>query len=463
MSESAILGGPVVRRLRRREGLTQAAMAARLGISASYLNLVERNQRPLSARLLVQLAEQFDFDPRSLRQSDEVGGIDGLRRRLADERFSDLSIDRDEIAEWLSAAPQAALAFARLYDLTGKAAGADGVDPMELVRREIERWRNHFADLDAAAEELADELRLSNAEIGAALVERLRQRHQLSVRILPFDVMPDALRRLDLHARQLQLSELLDQSSRNFHIAVQLALLEQKDAISALADGAKFADRAAWRLFRRHLAGYFAAAVLMPYGRFMRACEATGYDLPILQRRFAVGYEQMAHRLTTLQRVGQRGLPFFMARLDRAGQFSKRYAGASGTLLLESEGSCPLWIAHQAFERAGRICRQLVEFRDSGNQASQWITLARTVDGSGTLGGGTAQFVVVLGLEAKLVGQLAQSNIGEVDAGNATQIGAGCARCHRADCQQRSHPPQGAALQFDERSRGLTPFDFERG
>lgn len=462
MSETAILAGPVVRRLRRKDGLTQAAMAARLGISASYLNLVERNQRPLSARLLVQLAEQFDFDPRSLRQADMVGGIDGLRQRLADDRFADLAIDRDEIAEWLSAAPQAAVAFARLYDAAGQGAPGTGADPMELVRREIERWRNHFADLDAAAEELADELRLSNAEIGAALVERLRQRHQLSVRILPLDVMPDALRRLDLHARQLQLSELLDQSSRNFHIAVQLALLEQKDAIGALADGAQFADRAAWRLFRRHLAGYFAAAVLMPYGRFMRACEATGYDLPILQRRFAVGFEQLAHRLTTLQRVGQRGLPFFMARLDRAGQFSKRYAGASGTLMLESDRSCPLWIAHQAFERAGRICRQLVEFHDSANQSSQWLTLARTVDGSGTLGGGNAQFVVVLGLEAKLAGQLAQPGAAEPDPGRATLIGPGCARCHRADCQQRSLPPHGVGLEFDERSRGLTPFDIAR-
>lgn len=462
MSETAILAGPVVRRLRRKDGLTQAAMAARLGISASYLNLVERNQRPLSARLLVQLAEQFDFDPRSLRQADMVGGIDGLRQRLADDRFADLAIDRDEIAEWLSAAPQAAVAFARLYDAAGQGAAGTGTDPMELVRREIERWRNHFADLDAAAEELADELRLSNAEIGAALVERLRQRHQLSVRILPLDVMPDALRRLDLHARQLQLSELLDQSSRNFHIAVQLALLEQKDAIGALADGAQFADRAAWRLFRRHLAGYFAAAVLMPYGRFMRACEATGYDLPILQRRFAVGFEQLAHRLTTLQRVGQRGLPFFMARLDRAGQFSKRYAGASGTLMLESDRSCPLWIAHQAFERAGRICRQLVEFHDSANQSSQWLTLARTVDGSGTLGGGNAQFVVVLGLEAKLAGQLVQPGAAEPDPGRATLIGPGCARCHRADCQQRSLPPHGVGLEFDERSRGLTPFDIAR-
>lgn len=462
MSDPAILAGPAIRRLRRREGLTQAAMAARLAISPSYLNLIERNQRPLSARLVVQLAEQFDFDPRSLRSDEAVGGVDGLRRRLADERFADLAIDRDEIAEWLAAAPQAALAFARLFDAGGKDTAAPGSDPMDLVRREIERWRNHFADLDAAAEALSDELRLSNADIGAALAERLRQQHQLSVRILPADVMPDALRRLDLHARQLQLSELLEPASRNFQMAIQLAMLEQRDEIAGIANGAQFADRAAWRLFRRHLAGYFAAALLMPYGRFMRACEATGYDLPILERRFGVGFEQLAHRLTTLQRVGQRGLPFFMARLDRAGQFSKRYAGASGTTMLESEVGCPLWVAHHAFERAGRIFTQLVEFTDGGGAASRWLTLVRAVEGSGGLGGEAPQFVVVLGIEARLAGQLAQARGLSLDPAQATRIGPGCARCLRADCLQRSLPPRGATLEFDERTRGLTPFAFAR-
>lgn len=462
MSEAAFLAGPAIRRLRRREGLTQAAMAARLEISPSYLNLIERNQRPLSARLLVQLAEAFDFDPRSLRQDEAVGGIDGLRRRLADERFADLAVDRDEIAEWLAAAPQAALAFARLYDAGGGVGGVPASDPMDLTRREIERWRNHFADLDAAAEELADELRLSNADMGAALAERLRQKHQLSLRILPFDVMPDALRRLDLHARQLQLSELLDQSSRNFHVALQLAMLEQGEAIAAIADGAQFSDRAAWRLFRRHLSAYFAAALLMPYGRFMRACEATGYDLTILQRRFNVGFEQLAHRLTTLQRVGQRGLPFFMARIDRAGQFSKRYAGASGTTLLESDVACPLWNVHRAFEQAGRIQAQVIEFAETSGQASHWFTMARTVEGSGAPGGETAQFAVVLGLEARLAPQLAQARGLVLEPERATRTGPGCARCHRGDCQQRSLPPRGAALEFDERSRGLTPFSFAR-
>jgi predicted transcriptional regulator/DNA-binding XRE family transcriptional regulator len=458
--DASIFAGANVRRLRRREGLTQAAMAGRLGISPSYLNLIERNQRPVSARLLLTLAQRFDFDTRSLGEQDAIGGVEGLRRRLADERFADLGIDRDEVVEWLNTSPQAAAAFARLYDAAGRSGDDAAPDPTELVRREIERWRNHFADLDAAAETLADELRLSAGDIAVAMAERLRQRHQLTVRILPADVMPDHLRRLDLHARQVQLSEMLDPASRAFQIAVQLAQLEQRDAVRALVAGAALTDRAAERLLQRHLYAYFAAALVMPYGRFLRACEATGYDLTVLQRRFGVGFEQLAHRLTTLQRVGQRGLPFFMLRIDRAGQISKRFAGASGALFLESGATCPLWNLHAAFEHAGKLVTDLValENPNTAGQGGRWFTLARTVQGSGAAG--NAEFVVGLGLEADLANQLAAARGRSLEPESATRIGPGCARCRRVDCMQRSLPPRGAALRFDERARGLTPFEF---
>ena len=459
MAEEALFAGPAVRRLRKRERLTQAAAAARLDISPSYLNLIERNQRPVSARVMMRLVEQFDFDPRSLREDEAIGGIDGLATRFADERFADLGIDRDEMQELLAAAPQAAAAFARLYDSAGSA-GVQPDDPMSASRREIERWRNHFADLDVAAEELADEMRLSRGDIGIALTERLRERHQLSVRILPREVMPDSLRRLDLHARQVQLSEMLSVASRNFQLAIQLAQLEFSKAIAAIANAAKFEEEAARALFARHLTGYMAAALLMPYGRFLRACEATGYDLPVLERRFGVSFEQLGHRLTTLQRVGQRGLPFFMVRIDRAGQFSKTFIGASTARFIESGASCPLWYAHRAFDRAGELQVQFVALDNSGDRDGGWLTMARTVEGSGAPG--EAQFVVVLGVEAVLANELAQARGISLRADDAQPIGPGCAQCHRIQCSQRSLPPIGRRLAFDRVRRGVTPFEFTR-
>lgn len=457
MAEGPLFAGPAMRRLRKREGLTQAAMAARLSISPSYLNLIERNQRPLTARVLVQLVDRFDFDSTALRENEAIGGIDGLARRLSDERFSDLGIDRDEVAEFLAAAPQAAAAFARLFDNAGDEREQSD-EPLQASRREIERWRNHFADLDSAAESLADELRLSRADIGSALAERLRDKHQLSLRILPQDVMMKAVRRLDLHARQLQLSEMLDPPARNFQVAMQLAQLEQREAIENLAAAGQFNDDAARQLFRRHLVSYFAAALIMPYSRFLRACEATGYDLQILMRRFGVSLEQLAHRLTTLQRVGQRGLPFFMARIDRAGQFSKRFTGASGVTLLEGSATCPLWIPHSAFERAGQYCRQVVHLPEAGAAPATWLTIARTVEGS--FFDGVTRFAIVLGLEGRLAGNLALSRDLSLIEEDAQIIGPGCAACHVQDCRQRSLPPRGAKLYFEQLSHTDAPFQF---
>lgn len=458
MADRKLFAGHAVRRVRRQAALTQAAMAERLAISPSYLNLVERNQRPLSATLLVKLAESFDFDARALAVSEPGGGETGLRRRLADPMFADLDIDRNEIEEWLAGAPGGAEAFARAFDRLGASGAplAAGPDPVADVTREIERWRNHFPDLDSAAEALADEMRLGAGDLYGAVADRLRVRHQLSIRVLPVDVMADLLRRLDLHARQLQLSELLDPASRAFAATFQLAQIEARDEIDALVAGAGFADRASGGLYRRHLTSYFAAAVMMPYARFLRACEATGYDIELLQRRFGAGFEQVAHRLTTLQRVGARGLPFFMVRIDRAGQASKRLAGASNAALVESDGRCPLWRLHHAFERPGSLTVQLVEIQDGG----RWLTMARTVKPQGRRYGAVgAEFVVGLGVEASLAASLAIAR-GVDLAGEATAIGLGCRACLRADCPQRAASPAGRALTINEGERRVSPITF---
>ena len=462
MADRKLFAGHAIRRMRRQAGLTQAAMAEVLTISPSYLNLVEKNQRPLSASLIVKLAESFDFDPRALAAGEPGGGEAALRRRLADPMFADLEIDRNELEEWLAGAPGGAEAFARAFDRLGDRIGAGGggesaaPDPIGEVRREIERWRGHFADLDAMAETLADELRLGAGDLYGAIAERLRVKHQLTIRVLPVDVMPDMLRRTDLHARQLQLSETLDPASRTFAVAFQLAQIEARGEIEALAKGAAFTDRAAERLYRRHLASYFAAAVMMPYARFLRACEATGYDIELLQRRFGAGFEQVAHRLTTLQRIGARGLPFFLVRIDRAGQASKRFSGASGSPLAEADGRCPLWRLHTAFDRPGALAVQMVELED----ATRWLTLARTVTPQGRRYGAVpAEFAVGLGVAAALGGTLAVAR-GLDLKGEATPIGLGCRACGRGHCPQRSLPPTGRALVLNERERGVSAFTF---
>ncbi len=435
MADTNLLAGPALRRLRKRETLTQAAMASALDISPSYLNLIERNQRPLSAKVLVRVIERFDFDPRSLREDDAIGGIDGLIRRMADKRFADLGIDREEVQEFLSAAPQVAAAFARLYDAGGGGGGggrAESEDAAAAARRVIERWQNHFADLDHAAEDLADELRLSRGEISAALSERLREKHQLSVRILPAEVMPGQVHRLDLHARQLQLSEMLPGAARRFQIARQVGALEMREAIEALVSGANLSAPEARDALREHITDYLAGALLLPYRRFLRACETTGYDLAVLQRRFAVSFDQVAQRLTTLGRVGERGLPFFTATIDRAGRMVSFTAGGSGAVYPLDNARFPAWVPYAAFERPAAVLTQAVTFGEGEGAARHWFTITRTVDGDGVMCAGRR--AVVLCIEARFAADLAHARGVSLDRADAVPLGVPCGRCGRAEC-----------------------------
>ena len=437
MTGNSLLAGPSLRRLRKREGLTQAAMAASLGISPSYLNLIERNQRPLSARVLVQVIERFDFDPRSLREDESIGGVDGMARRMSDKRFSDLAIDREEIQEFLAAAPQAAAAFARLYDNSHPGAERSE-DPLGDARQAIARWQNHFSDLDHAAEDLADELRLSRGDISVALVERLRERHRLSVRILPAEIIPGMVQRLDLHARQLQISEMLPGAARRFEIARQIGMIEQREAINTLVAGANLKATEARDAFRQHITQYVASALLMPYRRFLRACEQTGYDLAILQRRFAVSFDQLAQRLTTLQRVGERGLPFFSARFGRTGRMVEFHAGASGAIFPLDGARWPAWAPYAAFESRGTMLTQAVTFGEGEAAPKHWFTMARTIEVDGNAC--SARKSVVLGLEARFAGELADARGVSLDPADAVPLGVGCPNCGRMDCLTPASP-----------------------
>ncbi len=433
-----------VRRLRRHTGMSQAAMAALLDISPSYLNLIEHGHRPLTRRLAERLRDDFGFDP-AAGPDDALGGAAGLLARLADPRFADLNIGAGEVAEWLSAAPLGALAFARAFDEAGAAVG-----PSAQVRLEIDRHTNHFPALDRAAEALAAQCGDPDANLAGALARRLAQVHGLTLRTLPASAMGGALRRYDPAQRTVDLAELLPAPARQFQLATQVVLLELGPQIAALANLAPFAERAAWRLYRRHLAAYAAAALVMPYARFHRAAQATRHDLAVLQARFAVSFAQAAQRLTTLQRPDQPGLPFFMARLDRAGQFSSALAGASNTPLLGG-GSCPRWAPYLAFAQPGQTVRQLAEV-----ERQLWLTLARA-DPADVHDG--PECATVLGLSARAAaGQVIAEGLDL--AGAATPIGAGCAACRQPDCRQRAAPPVGLALRFDERVHRAVPYDF---
>lgn len=455
-----IFAGARIRRLRNARGLTQTRMAGDLGVSVSYLNLIERDQRPLSASFLLKLAENYDLDIRSLTGGDDGGLVDDLSKLFTDPRLIGIDVPKSELRDLAARSPAIASALLRLAAATPAVAPEPPPPgPLAAVAAMLDAAGNYFHSLDEACERLADELRLSGPDLNAAVVERLRARHAITVRALPLEVLPGHLRRLDLHARQLQLSESLDAASRGFAAAVQLVLIELKAEIAATIATAGISDPLAMRAATVALGKYAAAATLMPYARFLSACEATGYDVELLQARFGRGLEQVAHRLTTLHRPGARGVPFFFCRVDRAGTMSKRFAPTGpgvGSSPLPLTGGCALWHVYHAFDRPGEIRRQLVELEDG----QRFLTLARTVRTAAMpWGGARPSFAIGIGCAVAHAPALSWSAGIDLN-GPAAPIGPGCAACHRAACRQRGLPPANAHLAFDERQRGLTPFRF---
>lgn len=462
--------GARLKRLRRDLSLTQTAMAADLGVSPSYLNHIERNQRPVSAQLLLRLAETYDVDLRTLNQGSAADEA-RLTEILADPLFKGLSAPRHELVQLLEEAPGVADAMLRLYQAfddgraKARAAAENGeglieTSPAEWVREYIQSRGNHFAELDQMGEALADALAADAPAHGdgfePAARQRLAAKHALGVRTLPADVMVEWTRRYDLHRRRLLLSETLGPSSRAFAIAYQLALVEHGPALHAMAEASGAPDAATRSLLKVALTNTLAAAILMPYAAFQRTAEDTGYDLARLQARFGVSYEQAAHRLTTLSRPTARGVPFFLMRVDQAGNISKRYA-AGAFPFSRFGGACPRWRLHSAFRTPGRIISQIIETPDGG----RWFTVARTVERQGQDGFGESHDLAVgLGCELRHAHRLVYAHGLDLDRPDVTPIGPSCRLCHRHPCAERAAAPIDRPLAVDDWSKSVSPYPF---
>lgn len=457
--------GPRLRRLRRELGLTQAQMAADLDVSPSYITLIERNQRPLPADLLLRMAGAYNLELSAFAAGDD-DAFEQLEAALADPIFQDLSIGREDIRDLLSASPAMGEALAALYrayrasqaaSLEARAAGRAGQsDPLEEAREFITAHRNYFPALDESGEDTASALAAYHGDVFDSIGARLEDRHGLRLRILPADAMVGALRRHDRHRSRVAISEALDQASRVFQAALQLVYIEQKALLDeSVEEGAPPSD-AGRRLARAALANYAAAAIIFPYQRFFQSVEELKYDIEMLARRFGASFEQVAHRLTTLQRPGMEGVPFFFLRVDAAGNVSKRFSGGVFPFA-RFGGSCPLWNIHETFRRPRFITTQILQLPDG----ERYFSIARTVHG-GEAGrrAPNAERAVALGCEIKHADKLVYAEGLDLAAADAAPVGVACGLCPRAQCAARAHPPLERRLIIDERRRMATPFSF---
>lgn len=467
MAERKLYLGGRLRRLRRELGLNQSAMAAEIRVSPSYLNHMERNQRPVTAQVLLRLSEAYDLDLKTFAaEGADATGPEQLGEIFADPMFADLGIPRYELVEIANSAPAAADAVSRLYAAYAElrrrpaegVAEVAAITPESWVRDHIQVSRNHFPYLEEAAETQAGALGdpLSMAE---PMRRRLKDAFGIEARVVPPELLDGASQHYDLHRKRLMLSALLRPESRTFALAYQLALIEFRPLLERMVESAAPPDAPTRRLLHMSLANYAAGAIMMPYAAFLEAAERHRYDIDRLCALFGASVEQVAHRLTTLNRAGARGIPFFMLRVDAAGNISKRFAGEAFPFSRYG-GTCPRWNLHSAFQTPDRTVTQMVETPDG----QRFFTLSRTALRSVRLGPGEdSQLAIGLGCDVKHAPRIAYADGLSLSQADAIPIGPACPICPRIRCPQRAAAPAGRTLTVEVGRKTISPYPFLGG
>ncbi|MEM7753662.1 MAG: short-chain fatty acyl-CoA regulator family protein [Pseudomonadota bacterium] len=462
MATQKLYAGAKLRETRLRLDLTQKAFAERLGLSLPYLNQMERNHRPLSSAVLLALVQEFDFDVSALALGDGERMVSDLREALADPVFTD-PVPVEDLRLIASNGPAFARAFLSLHrayaqtnerlasldEALGHQDARSGALPWEEVRDFFHYCDNYIDAVDRAAENFS-----ANRSVDRGIEETLAER---GISIATGD-RGGALRELDAQSGILWLSPFASEATRRFQALHQIALLQYGDLIEATLDLARFQSETARSIAKIGLANYFAGAAMLPYERFLDAARRCRHDLDILSEQFGASLEQVAHRLSTLQRPGAKGVPFFFVRVDQAGTITKRHS-ATRLQFARYGGACPLWNVHRAFETPGQFLRQLAETPDG----AQYLCLAREITspvGGPAFRAPVRRFAIALGCEIGHASEVVYSDgLDLKDSSGFEPIGISCRICERRDCHQRSVPPLERDLTVSQTRREVLPYE----
>ncbi len=473
MAEHKIFAGPRVRRIRTTLGLTQTAMAEALDISPSYLNLIERNQRPLTVQLLLKLSFVYKVDLDEL-QGESKGFVGQLKEVFADPLLAGEIPGDQELIEISDTAPNVSAGILKLYrayreqavrlsdlaELLARDGHETGLSsarlPMDEVREVLERRPNFFARIEDAAEAFYEKLK-PGEDLSPALRLWLRDAHGIVVRSLPVHVMPTLRRRYDRHSMRLFLSERLSPFDQLREVALEVSLLAFREEIAAELDALGLSSSEARRIGRFELGRYAAHALIMPYGAFLSAAQRARYDIDVLRARFCVSYEQAANRLTMLQKPGNAGVPFFLLEMDNAGNRFRK-AGAQGFPQARFGGACPKLNIHAAFSQASQILVDWVEMPDG----AEFLVVSRTLEGpQGAFSERVRRTALLLGCDAAFAGETVYGQAFAARPDGRLLVGSSCRLCERQGCLARAEPPITRPLGLDEMVTGLSVFDFQ--
>ncbi len=465
MATQKLYAGVKLREIRGRLSLTQRAFADKLTVSLPYLNQMENNHRPVSAAVVLALAQEFGLDVTELTVGESERLVTDMREALADPVFSTATPPVADLRLAASNAPALARAFldlhrayrqtherlASLDEALGREDASLRPSPWDEVRDFFHYCDNYLDAVDRAAEHFAATANASTSIENAA--ENLLQRTGISVHYSN----TAALRHFDPAARRLDISARASRPSQRFQLLHQIALLTQNELLEATLDLARFSTAEARDIAKIGLANYFAGAALLPYRAFLSAAQEVRHDLERLADIFGASIEQVGHRLSTLQRPGAKGIPFFFVRVDQAGTITKRHS-STRLQFARFGGACPLWNVHQAFETPGQFLRQLAETPDG----VRYLCLARDVSKpAGAFLAPVRRYAIGLGCEVRHAPHLVYSD-GLDLKGRFEPIGISCRICERVNCHQRSVPPLEGRLTINPNARGVLPYELDR-
>lgn len=485
--------GPKVRDRRRALGLTQASLAAKVGISASYLNLIESNKRNIGGALLKRLADSLALTLDELDGAAERRLHGDLESLAGEPLLAGLHLDRasaDDLASRHAPWARAVITLHRAWRDRGEAVSAlsDRLSHDPFLGDAVHAMITKAAAIRSSAEilESMDDLEPAQrrrfaslvggesrrlGEVAQALAAFFDEARSSTRSITPveevddfviehgnhFPALEDEAARLRAQAgiaglaREEPLRAFLaargiepmgldaPQATQRFALARQAVEASCAAAIdAAVAFAPQLSQDAARRRARRVLASYVAGAVLLPYEDFHEAARASRYDLDALAMRFAASFEQVAHRLTTLHRPGAEAIPFAFMRVDSAGFITKRLPLPH--LMLPRHGNaCPLWAVYEAFQSPGAMVRQVASFPD-GNR---FLFLARTVEKARPAYGMPRRFFsIMLACDALHADQTVYgAGLDLSSSSPAVPVGANCRLCARRECAYREQDP----------------------
>ncbi len=466
MATQKLYAGAKLRELRTRIGHTQKDFAAKLGVSLPYLNQMENNNRPVSTTVVLALAQEFGLDVTELSEGDSERLVSDMREALADPVFAETLPPLADLRLAASNAPTFAHAFLKLHrnyrqmqerlasldEALGREDARATPSPWEEVRDFFHYCDNYIDAVDRAAEHFATK-QGTHRNIRVAAVATLGN-SDVTVEFAE----TDRLRLYDEAAKKLTLSRRAPAESQTFQLLLQVALIKQDALLEATLDLARFHTAEARAIAKIGLANYFAGAALMPYTKFQQVAAECRHDLEVLAGHFGASIEQVAHRLSTLQRPGSKGIPFFFVRVDQAGTITKRHS-ATRLQFARFGGACPLWNVHRAFELPGRFLRQLAETPDG----VRYISLARDVTKpGGRFGAPVRRYAIALGCEIRHARDLVYADGMDLTTDHAFEpIGISCRICERTTCHQRAVPPLERQLKVDPNMRDVLPYSIE--